>query len=67
MLDTAGLSKEWWGEAILTPSAHEEQRNHTIRGMGEKEIKSLIYTDMGLLGKGECANQQKAKAWSHNR
>jgi hypothetical protein len=38
------------------PSAHEEQRSHTIRGMGEKEIKSLKSTDMGLFGKGECAN-----------
>jgi hypothetical protein len=45
----------------------KKQRNHTIRGMGEKDIKSLISTDMGLFGKGECANQQKAKAWSQNR
>jgi hypothetical protein len=35
--------------------------------MGEKEIKSLISTGMGLIGKGECANQQKAKAWYQNR
>jgi hypothetical protein len=24
--------------------------------MGEKEIKSLISTDIGLFGKGKCAN-----------
>jgi hypothetical protein len=53
--------------SCFKPSVHEEQRNHTIRGMGEKEIKSLIATDMGLFGKGECANQQKVKAWSQNR
>jgi hypothetical protein len=29
--------------------------------MGEKEIKSLISTNMGLFGKGECANKKKRK------
>jgi hypothetical protein len=32
--------------------------------MGEEEIKSLLPTNLGLFGKGECANKQKAKAWT---
>ena len=32
--------------------------------MGEKEIKSLLPANLGLFGKGECANKQKAKAWT---
>ena len=70
MLETAGLSKEWWGKALLT-ACHvlnrvptKEQRNYTIRGMGEEEIKSLLPANLGLFGKGECANKQKAKAWT---
>jgi hypothetical protein len=38
MLETAGLFKEWWAEAILTachvlnrvPTKNKEQRNYTI-------------------------------------
>jgi transposase InsO family protein len=64
MSETAGLSKEWWGEAILTAchvlnivsTKNKEQRNYTIRGMGEEEIKSFLLANMGLFDKGECAN-----------
>ena len=62
MLETAGLPKEWWGEATLT-ACHilnrvpkKEQRNYTIREMGEKEIKSLLSANMGLFGKGAWSN-----------
>ena len=70
ILETTGLSKKWWGEAILiachvlNKSAHKEQRNYTIRGMGEEEIKFLLPANLGLFGKGERANKQKAKAWT---
>ena len=30
--------------------------------MGEEEIKSLLPMNLGLFGKGECANKQEAKA-----
>jgi hypothetical protein len=32
--------------------------------MGEEEIKSLLPANLGLFGKGECANKQKVKAWT---
>ena len=32
--------------------------------MREEEIKSLLPTNLGLFGKGEYANKQKAKAWT---
>ena len=32
--------------------------------MREEEIKSLLPTNLGLFGKGECANKQKAKVWT---
>jgi hypothetical protein len=62
MLDTAGLYKEWWGEAILTayhvlnrvPTKNKEVT--PFEEWEKKEIKSLISADMGLFGKGECAN-----------
>jgi transposase InsO family protein len=44
MLDTADLSKEWWGEAILT-SCHVLNRVPT--------------KNLGLFGKGKCANNQE--------
>jgi hypothetical protein len=44
--------------------AHKEQRNYTIRGMGEEEIRSFLPANLGLSGKGECANKQKVKAWT---
>jgi len=70
MLETAGLSKECWGEAILA-ACHvlnrvPEQREYTIRGMGEEEIKSFLPANLGLFGKGESTNKQKAKAWTKN-
>jgi hypothetical protein len=62
MLDTAALSKEWWGEAILTayhvlnrvPTKNKEV---TPSRNGRKEIKSLISMDMRLFGKGKCQNR----------
>jgi hypothetical protein len=44
MLETSGLSKEWWGEAILA-ACHDlnkvptKKRSHTIREKGKEEIK----------------------------
>jgi hypothetical protein len=35
--------------------------------MEEEEIKSFLPTNMGLFGKGECANEQEVKAWTKNR
>jgi hypothetical protein len=32
--------------------------------MEEEEIKSLLPVNLGLFGKGECANKQKAKVWT---
>jgi hypothetical protein len=55
MLDTAGLYKQWWGEAILT-ACHVLNRvptkNKEITPFEEWEkekIKSLIYAHLGLL------------------
>jgi transposase InsO family protein len=63
MLDTAGLFKERWGEAILT-TCHVLNRVPTknkeiIRGMGEEKANTIILTYMGLFGKNECANNQE--------
>jgi hypothetical protein len=33
--------------------------------MREEEIKSFLPANLGF-GKGECANKQKAKAWTKN-
>ena len=70
MLETAGLSKEWWGEAILT-TCHVLNRVSTknkeiipFEEWREEEIKSLLLTNLGLFDKGECANKQKVKAWT---
>jgi hypothetical protein len=62
MLDTAGLTKEWWGEVILTVchvlnKVSMKDRNHTIRGMGKEKIKPFLFTYLGLLGQSERANQ----------
>jgi hypothetical protein len=48
-------------------STNKEQKNNTIQGMGEEEIESLLRANLGLLGQGECVNQQEAKAWAKNR
>jgi hypothetical protein len=55
MLETSGLSKEWWGEAILTAchvlnKVPTKKRNRTIRGMGKEEIKYLLFAHLGLFG-----------------
>jgi hypothetical protein len=65
MLETARLSKEWWGEAILT-DCHvlnrvpmKNKKSNTIRGMGEEEANSFLFTHLGLLGQSQCANHQE--------
>jgi hypothetical protein len=32
--------------------------------MREEDIKSFLPTNLGLFGKGECVDKQKAKAWT---
>ena len=65
MLDTAGLSKEWWGEAILTACDvlnRVPTKNKEITPFEEWEKKranTFILTYMGLFGKNECANNQE--------
>jgi hypothetical protein len=61
MLDTSGLSKEWWGEAILI-ACHVLNcvsiKNKEITPFEEWEkSKSLILAYLGLFGKSKCANQ----------
>jgi hypothetical protein len=66
MLDTAGLTKAWWGEAELTachvlnrvPMKNKEQTPYE-EWIGRRP--SLSYLRMGLFGQGECANQQEAQ------
>ena len=65
MLDTAGLSKEWWGKTILI-ACHVLNRvptkNKEITSFEEWEKKkdnTFILTYMGLFGKNECANNQE--------
>ena len=66
MLDTVGLSKEWWGKAILT-ACHVLNRvptkNKEITPFEEweKKMPTLILTYMGLFGKNECANNQETQ------
>jgi hypothetical protein len=62
MLNTAGLSKEWWGEVILTAchvlnKVPMKDKNHTIRGMRKEKIKSFLCAHLGLFGQSERANQ----------
>jgi hypothetical protein len=70
MLETAGLSKEWWGEAILTASYvlnRVPTKNKEITPFEEwkkKKIKSLLSAYLGLFGKSERANKQEAKGWT---
>jgi hypothetical protein len=70
MLETARLSKEWCGEVILTachvlnrvPMKNKEVtpfEEWDIRGMGEEEANSFIFTHLGLLGQSQCANHQE--------
>jgi hypothetical protein len=71
MLDTLGLSKAWWGEAILT-ACHVlnwvPTKNKEITPFEEWEkFKTLLLTDLGLFGKGKLASTQEAKAWTKNR
>ena len=64
MLETTGLSKEWWGEAILT-TCHVLNRvptkNKEITPFEEWEKKRLNLSYLQTWG-GECANKQEAKA-----
>ena len=62
MLDTSGLSKAWWGEAMLT-ACHVVNRvptDNSIRGMGEEKIKTLLSMNLGLFGESQCANSKEA-------
>ena len=65
MLETVGLSKEWWGEAILTVihvlNRVPTKKNYTIRGMGEEKANSFFLAHLGLLGQSECVNQQETQ------
>jgi hypothetical protein len=45
-------------------SSHKEQRNYSIRGMGEEKVKTLLLMDLGLFGQSQCANSQEAQAWT---
>ena len=50
MLDTAGMSWEWWGEAVLTTC-------HTLkRGPMKNQELTLIFAYVGLFSKGERTN-----------
>ena len=43
-------------------SSHKEQRDNSIRGMGEEKVKALLSTNLGLFGESQCANFKEAKA-----
>jgi hypothetical protein len=67
MLDIVGLSKEWWGEAILT-TFHVLNRvpmkNKEITPFEEwekKKVNTFLLTYLGLFGKGQCAITKKHK------
>jgi hypothetical protein len=47
-------------------SAHKEQRNYIIRGMGEEEINSFLLANMGCLAKVNMPINKKQKAWTKN-
>ena len=73
MLDTSGLSKAWWGKAILT-ACHVLNRVPTknkeitpFEGMGEEKVKALLSMNLGLFGESQCANSKEAQAWTKNR
>ena len=44
------------------PSPHKEQRDNSIRGMGEEKVKTLISANMGLFGESQYANSKEAEA-----
>jgi len=70
MLETARLSKEWWGEAILTAShvlnrVPTRNKEKTPFKEWEKKRLTLSHTyELGLLGQSECALQQEAQTWT---
>jgi hypothetical protein len=43
-------------------SSHKEQRDYSIRGMGEEKIKALLPSNLGLFGESKCANSQEVQA-----
>ena len=63
MLDTAELSKESWGEAILTVchvlNRVPIKKDNTIRGMGEENANTFMLTYIELFGKNGCDNNQE--------
>ena len=47
-------------------SSHKEQRDNSIRGMGEEKVKALLSTNLGLFGESQCANCKEAEAGTKN-
>ena len=47
-------------------SPHKEQRDNSIRGMGEEKIKALLSMNLGLFGESQCANSKEAEAGTKN-
>ena len=45
-------------------SSHKEQRDNSIRGMGEEKVKTLLSMNMGLFGESQCSNFKEAEAWT---
>ena len=43
------------------PSPHKEQRDNSIRGMGEEKVKTLLSANMGLFGESQCSNSKERK------
>ena len=45
-------------------SPHKEQRDNSIRGMGEEKVKTLLSANMGLFGESQCSNSKEAETWT---
>ena len=45
-------------------SSHKEQRDNSIRGMGEENVKTLLSMNMGLFGESQCSNSKEAETWT---
>ena len=42
-------------------SPHKEQRDDSIRVMGEEKVKTLLSANMGLFGESQCSNFKEAE------
>nr|CAE05730.1 OSJNBb0017I01.10 [Oryza sativa Japonica Group] len=70
MLDTAGLPKAWWGEALLTsnhvlnrvPNRKKDKTPYEI-WIGRKPSLSYLRT-WGVLGESQCTNNEEAQTWT---